>query len=139
MAGGQQGPGVWLKTALGVLGMPCCLGTWEGVSQGPPAPGASVSAPSHHGSILPPAQAQLTWHLLCGAFPDPHLLTFPRRIRSFLIFIPIALDGYLCYSVCHAVSGEFSVFPQMNTSESGNVSVFITVLFYNNLTVLNGV
>ena len=50
---------MWLKTALGVLGTTCCLGTWEGVSQGPPAPGASVSAPSHPGSILTPAQAQL--------------------------------------------------------------------------------
>ena len=34
VAGGQQGPGLWLKTVLGVLGTPCCLGTWEGVSQG---------------------------------------------------------------------------------------------------------
>lgn len=58
VAGGQQGPGLWLKTVLGVLGTPCCLGTWEGVSQGPPAPGASVSTPSHRGSAPPPAQAQ---------------------------------------------------------------------------------
>lgn len=60
-----------------------------------------------------PAQAQLTWHLLCRAFPDPHFLSFPVRIRGFLIFIPIALDRCLCYSICHTVSGELSVFPQI--------------------------